>query len=156
MENYRAAHDDMADDASLSSGGFSMSTNFTMSNLPGTGRILDKLYRAGGRKLERLLGGLAQRAGYGPVAVSKRIRQLAWDLSNSSGTGLQSQPTKVQKELSELCRRLLHYAQLRSIFVFSGTLGLIRYLIKQVSVGEYAGVRYRKHRGPSEMGARAV
>lgn len=115
MENYRAAHDHMADDASLSSGEFSMSTNYTMSNLPGTGRILDKLYRTGGRKLERLLGRLAQRAGYGPVAVSLRIRQLAWDLSNSSGTGLQSQSTKVQKELSELCRRLLHYAQLRPL-----------------------------------------
>lgn len=111
----------MADDASLSSESFFMSTNYTMSNLPGTGRILDKLYRAGGRKVERCLGRLAQRAGYGPDAVSLRIRQIARDLSYSSGTGRQS--TKVQKALSELCRRLLHYAQLRS---FSSSVGAVK------------------------------
>lgn len=52
----------MEDDSDRSSG--SISTNSTASNLPGTGRNLDRLYQYAGRKLERAISKVARRAGY--------------------------------------------------------------------------------------------
>ena len=54
-----------------------LSTNYTMSNLPGAGRVLGNLYSIAGRRLERTVGSFAHRAGIGPNATYEKIRELA-------------------------------------------------------------------------------
>jgi hypothetical protein len=51
-----------------------VSDNATMSNLPGPGRLLDKFYQSSGRELEKSLGKLADRAGFGPAAAERSVR----------------------------------------------------------------------------------
>lgn len=63
------------------------STNYTMSNLPGTGRVMGNLYKAAGRRLERTMSKIAQRVGYGPEAICDRIHGLYssdWSLHETS------------------------------------------------------------------------
>lgn len=50
------------------------STNYTMSNLVGTGRVLGNLYSAAGRRLEKVLGVVAGKIGYGPEAVYRSLQ----------------------------------------------------------------------------------
>lgn len=52
------------------------STNSTVSNLPGPGRVLGNLYSFAGQHLERRLGNVAQKAGFGPEAVYEKICAL--------------------------------------------------------------------------------
>ena len=53
------------------------STNYTMSNLPGAGRVLGNFYSFAGRQLEKTIGIVAHKAGLGPAAAYKRIRNLS-------------------------------------------------------------------------------
>lgn len=65
----RSARDD---DASFSS----HSTSSTTSNLIGAGRILGNFYSFTGKRLEKRLGDIAHRAGFGPEAIYQTIRAL--------------------------------------------------------------------------------
>ena len=47
-----------------------------MSNLVGPGRVLGNLYSNAGRRLERVLGSAAHRAGLGPIATYEKITEL--------------------------------------------------------------------------------
>lgn len=49
------------------------STNYTMSNLPGTGRLLGNLYSRAGSSLERGIGSLANLTGLGGYAKAKEV-----------------------------------------------------------------------------------
>ena len=55
---------------------FYSSTNDTASNLPGPGRLLGNAYSYAGRRLERAVGVVAHKAGFGPNAVYQRIQEL--------------------------------------------------------------------------------
>lgn len=52
-----------------------VSSDKTETNIPGTGRILGNLYTTGGKALESYMNKRAIRAGRGPDASAKRIRQ---------------------------------------------------------------------------------
>lgn len=52
-----------------------VSSDKTETNIPGTGRVLGNLYTAGGKALESYMNKRAIRAGRGPEASAKRIRQ---------------------------------------------------------------------------------
>ena len=52
------------------------SSNYTISNLVGTGRVLGNLYSFAGRRLERTVGTAAHKAGFGPTATYEKIRQV--------------------------------------------------------------------------------
>lgn len=55
----------------------STSSNATMSSIAGAGRTLGKfLFRPGGKAVEKALGVIAQRAGFGPIAVADRMTRL--------------------------------------------------------------------------------
>lgn len=67
---------------------FSHSTNSTASNLLGTGRVLGNVYSVIGRHLERTLGDIAHRVGFGPEAVYEKICILGrkdWIRDNETG-----------------------------------------------------------------------
>ena len=55
---------------------FYSSTNDTASNLPGPGRLLGNAYSYAGRRLERVVGVVAHKAGFGPNAVYQKIQEL--------------------------------------------------------------------------------
>ena len=67
---------DVTRDASTGSRSSLFSTNYTMSNNIGTGRVLGNLYSYAGRHLERTVGLLAHRAGLGPNATYEKIRAI--------------------------------------------------------------------------------
>lgn len=70
---------------------FSHSTNSTASNLVGPGRVLGNFYSVTGRRLERALGGIAHRAGFGPEAIYERISTLYledWKKDGKKGESL--------------------------------------------------------------------
>lgn len=72
---------------------FSYSTNSTASNLVGPGRVLGNFYSVTGRRLERALGGIAHRAGFGPEAIYERISTLYledWKKDGKKGESLVS------------------------------------------------------------------
>lgn len=69
---YRASGDDSASFSTH----LTSSTNDTMSNNIGAGRVLGNLYDIAGKRLERALGEAAHRAGFGPEATYRRIRTL--------------------------------------------------------------------------------
>lgn len=71
---YRTIHETLSDDnLSIST----YSTNATAPNLPGTGRVLGNLYESSGKRLERALGDIARKAGFGPEAVYEKIVVLS-------------------------------------------------------------------------------
>ena len=63
------------DTKSVSSSTSLFSTNYTMSNLVGAGRVLGNFYSFAGRRLERTVGTIAHTAGFGPSATYEKIRQ---------------------------------------------------------------------------------
>lgn len=63
------------DNASFSTR-YSYSTNDTMSNNVGAGRVLGNFYGKAGKRLERVLGGIAHRAGFGPDAIYQKVQTL--------------------------------------------------------------------------------
>ena len=64
------------DTTTISSRTSLFSTNYTMSNLVGAGRVLGNFYSFAGRRLERTVGTIAHRAGFGPSATFEKIRQM--------------------------------------------------------------------------------
>lgn len=65
------------------------STNDTASNLPGPGRVLGNVYSSAGRRLERAVGVVAHKAGFGPNATYKKIQELdraGWKNSEKKST----------------------------------------------------------------------
>lgn len=75
------------------------STNYTMSNLEGAGRILGKLYSRTGLALERSLGSLAYRAGIGSYV--KLIRYGLYHMFVSADI----------REHDKACKIMLKYAR---------------------------------------------
>lgn len=66
------------------------SSTLTMSDIPGTGRILDKyVFSRGGRALETTVARLAHRAGRGPSAAALRIGANLRGFSLSESTAQQ-------------------------------------------------------------------
>ena len=72
--NFLLSSDEMSDAQSAFSSSL-YSTNYTMSNLVGPGRVLGNLYSSLGRRLERYIGASAHKAGYGPSATYDAILQ---------------------------------------------------------------------------------
>lgn len=60
------------------------STNYTMSDLAGTGRVLGNLYSAAGRRLEKVLGVVAGKIGYGPEAAYRSLQHQCRQSSKQS------------------------------------------------------------------------
>ena len=79
------------------------STNATVDNLPGPGRLLGNLYSSAGRRLEDGLGRVASRMGYGPNAMSMKIQELLEDKSLRSFTR--------RKKLKKKCKDLAQYVK---------------------------------------------
>lgn len=82
---HRAIHGTPIDDNSSI---FTHSTNSTVSNLVGTGRVIGNLYSFTGKRLERALGDIAHRVGLGPEAVYEKICALSqddWRRDNEKG-----------------------------------------------------------------------
>ena len=69
---------DYSDDESTVS---TVSTNFTQSNLPGTGRLLGNLYSKAGKRLEKAIHRLVHIAGYGPESSYVKLLNLYRDQS---------------------------------------------------------------------------
>lgn len=70
---------------------FSHSTNSTASNLVGPGRVLGNFLSFTGKRLERTLGDMAHRAGFGPDAVFDKICALIradWKKDGNKGTNI--------------------------------------------------------------------
>ena len=67
-----------SDEGTVASSSF-FSSNYTMTNLVGAGRVLGNFYVTVGRYLERILGEAAYSAGFGPDAIFERITQLYYD-----------------------------------------------------------------------------
>ena len=53
-----------------------LSTNYTETGLIGPGRTLGIFYSYAGRRLERVVGKVAHKAGYGPQATYLKIQEL--------------------------------------------------------------------------------
>lgn len=70
---HRTIYGVLANDASII---FSHSTNSTVSNLVGPGRLIGNLYGFTGKRLEKRLGHFAQKVGYGPEVTYQKIRTL--------------------------------------------------------------------------------
>ncbi|THH07967.1 hypothetical protein EW145_g3035 [Phellinidium pouzarii] len=86
----------------------SISTNATADNLPGPGRILGNIYGFLGVRLERQLGRLADKMGYGPRATAIRIQRRRGIINSASFSAYR---IKVEnKKLEEDCKRMLKYA----------------------------------------------
>lgn len=70
---------------------FSHSTSSTVSNLAGPGRVLGNFYSFTGKRLERTLGNIAHKAGFGPEAIYHKIRILYledWKRDNEKGENI--------------------------------------------------------------------
>lgn len=99
-------------------------TTATMSNLPGTGRILDKVYSRLGAIAVRRLKRLALKMGYSPDAALARIERQLTEMLNDrieqtepwanyrlwSESRPAMRPSE-EKKLIQDCQRLLDYAR---------------------------------------------
>ena len=74
------------------------STNYTQTGLIGTGRALGILYSYAGRRLERVVGRVAHKAGLGPHAMYSKIQELI-------GTEWRNNDRKSEPP-SKLCTRI--------------------------------------------------
>lgn len=81
-----------------------VSRNDTASDIPGAGRTLGKAYALAGRKLERLLGSVAQSMGRGPAKTAERV----WLLCNR--VDLEELP-ELKKKFNKGCKALLCYTK---------------------------------------------
>lgn len=81
------------------------SSNDTESDLPGPGRTLGKLYRLIGRHIERGVSAIAEKRGYGPLAVAERIRTR-----QSNNYGERYTFAIVSKQEKD-CKRLIQYTR---------------------------------------------
>ena len=76
----------------------------TADNLPGPGRLLGNFYSLVGRKLEAELGHTAQRLGFGPQAVAKKIQKIK--IEDSDGYVWLSKRKKAEKMCKHLVRHV--------------------------------------------------
>lgn len=96
-----------------------ISTNATADNVPGPGRVLDLAYQRGGRILEFHLSRVANRAGFGPDAVVRRIEKQSSSavIRHGRRSGvfndqlLDLDELADSEQIEEACRRLLGYVQ---------------------------------------------
>ena len=98
-----------------------LSSTATTSDRPGPGRALDKVYQGTGRELERILGNIADRAGFGPVAVKRSIDTAIESNYNAllevRGVDLSSQEYEwiklpgTEGHVLKACKKLLRYTQ---------------------------------------------
>lgn len=89
------------------------STTETASNLIGPGRIIGKIYSYYGRRIERGMGRLADRLGFGPRATYDAIWSIFPEPDEILGI-----PQKRLPAISNLIKRLLRYTLL-SIYTFT-------------------------------------
>ena len=85
-----------------------ITSSATASNLPGAGRALGLLYNAVGRRLEKWLGVWADRHGYGPNAVARRIGEVVVKFECETCS---KKRMKLGKNLKEDCRKLVQFSQ---------------------------------------------
>ena len=97
----------------------SVSTNATADNLVGPGRILDKAYQRGGRILEVQLSRVANKAGFGPDAIVRKIEGMSsvtatrcgrlYGLYNDQLLSLKNLTEEELDKVKHECRKLLGY-----------------------------------------------
>lgn len=80
------------------------SSNYTMSNLPGPGRLLGNLYSRAGSSLERSLRKLANQTGLGGYAKAKDV------MTRSCFVIVNSRPVEDPREVEKACDNILRYA----------------------------------------------
>ena len=95
----------------------------TEANLPGPGRALDNLFRFSGEHVERRLGKLADRMGFGPAAMERRLiraaecialqgaYQVGKDGRSRFITFTDERKVKAGKEVRRSCKLLVQYLQ---------------------------------------------
>lgn len=88
------------------------STNLTADDLPGPGRLLGNLYVALGTPLERRIGQLADKLGYGPRATAIKIKKRRHLSTSSSSTYASSGNAEDVKDLKKSLKRMLKYTGL--------------------------------------------
>lgn len=89
------------------------SSTATTSNNIGAGRTLGKVIGVAGRKLERMLGGLAQKLGYTPDAILRYVLTASL-VRGERGMGrpeLYTVPPASRKKISKKLSRLLKHTQ---------------------------------------------
>ena len=106
-----------------------LSTNYTRTNNPGAGRLLGNFYSKAGRQLEKGLGKIAVKMGVIESVVSSEDGKEPWTVVSKISRTLQKGsyygydddatilPTELQKQLAELCKKLLGYIQLCCLFI---------------------------------------
>lgn len=100
MQDPCIPHDDSSVEYELCS---IASSNETMDDLPGPGRILGNLYTSARRRLENGIGRLAVRMGRGPNVTALKIQRI---LENKS-----LRPLTRHKKLKKNCKRLSRYVK---------------------------------------------
>jgi hypothetical protein len=96
----------------------------TMSDLPGPGRGIGKLYSRGGRRLEKCISRVAHKLGYGPLAIAKRMEVRLGRLLASKQKKRSSQAGDTSshcdpihdKKFKNLCRKLIVHAQYVNLY----------------------------------------
>ncbi|KAI5118534.1 hypothetical protein M0805_009686 [Coniferiporia weirii] len=90
----------------------SASSNETADNLPGSGRIIGNCYSFAGTGLEKLVGDLAERLGFGPRQTAVRIQRRRKVITTYPDLPLLPGPFRAEsKKIEEDCRRLLRYVR---------------------------------------------
>lgn len=110
------------------------STNHTESDLPGPGRIVGNFYSKAGKTIEKRLGNLARKTGYGPKGTRYQIERLLEDCHiNLAGMVvawvlplpaiekyvLSLSPDEIKGRLVKSCKKLVIYTQLSSSVLMS-------------------------------------
>jgi hypothetical protein len=86
------------------------------SNVPGPGRILNKVYTSAGRVLEDRANHLAHKHGLGPIAATNRIQKALGDSAKARLAMMKVlyRQTGSDRDLQELwgdCHKLMKYAR---------------------------------------------
>lgn len=110
------------------------SSFMTLSNNPGAGRTIGLAFSFVGRNIERCLGNLADRAGFGPVAVYLDLERINESLRLYNMDKVSFQPS-MRRHTSSLCKKLLAYTQsARSIYIHSLRLSYPLFLALQQKI----------------------